>query len=92
MKRTLLIAALLLFAGSTSLTAQNGYGWGNRGRSWQRPNHNSHYDRYRDYGRDRDIRQDQREIDYDRWGLLPKHQLRWHRQRHLDFHLDMLNK
>lgn len=69
MKRTLLTAALLLFAGSTSLTAQNGYGWGNRSHSWQRPNYNPHYDRYRDYGRDRDIRQDQREIDHDKWEI-----------------------
>ncbi len=69
MKRTLMTVALLLLAGIAPLAAQNGHGWGNRANGWQRPNHNRHYDRYRDYGRDRDIRQDQREIDYDRWEI-----------------------
>ena len=71
MKGTLLTVALLVFAGSTSLMAQNGHGWGARDHGWQRANHGHHNDRYRngDYDRSRDIRQDEREIDHDRWEI-----------------------
>ena len=71
MKGTLFTVALLVFAGSTSLMAQNGHGWGARDHGWQRANHGHHNDRYRngDYDRSRDIRQDEREIDHDRWEI-----------------------
>jgi len=71
MKGTLLTIALLAFAGSTSLMAQNGHGWGARDSGWQRANHGHHSDRYRngDYDRYRDSRQDEREIDHDRWEI-----------------------
>jgi hypothetical protein len=71
MKGTLLTLALLVFAGSTSLAAQNNNRWSNRDSGWHRANLGHHTDRYRDsdYDRDRDIRQDAREIDHDRWEI-----------------------
>jgi len=71
MKGTLLTLALLVFAGSSSLMAQNGYQWGNRAHGWQRANQGHHYDRYRgrDYDRYRDIHQDERAIEHDKWEI-----------------------
>jgi hypothetical protein len=50
--------------------AQNGHGWGTRD-GWQRANHGHHNDRYRNggYDRNRDMRQDEREIAHDRWEI-----------------------
>lgn len=70
MKGTLLTIALLVF-GSSSLMAQNGHRWSTRDSGWQRANHGHHTDSYRNsgYDRHRDIRQDERAIEHDKWEI-----------------------
>ena len=63
MKGTLLTVALLVFAGTSSLMAQNGHRWGSRDLGWQRASSVHHYDRYRD------MRQDERAIEHDKWEI-----------------------
>ena len=74
MRGNLLTVVLLLFAVGTPLMAQNGRRWSARdhGRQgWQGANHGHHWNHDRDYDRyrDRDIRQDERAIDNDRWEI-----------------------
>lgn len=67
MKGTLLGLVLLACAGTGSLMAQNSNWRNGQGHGWRQANH-GHHDQSRVY-RDRDIRQDEREIAHDRWEI-----------------------
>ena len=67
MKGTLLGLVLLACAGTGSLMAQNSNWRNGHDYGWRQANH-GHHDQSRAY-RDRDIRQDEREIAHDRWEI-----------------------
>ena len=71
MKGTILGIVLLAFACTGSSMAQRGKWRSSQDRDWRRANH-GHHDGYRDYRGEsnyRDIRQDERAIEHDRWEI-----------------------